>query len=78
VVDGQLEKVDKLAIRKEQKKEQGKARTLEDLVSLGLRRGMAKADSWAAITFAARAGRKPSSAEYDQARAIRKKMEAMA
>lgn len=76
VVDGQLEKVDKLAIRKEQKKEQGKARTLEDLVALGLRRGMAKADSWAAITFAARAGRKPSSAEYDQARAIRKKLEA--
>lgn len=78
VVDGQLEKVDKLAIRKEQKREQGKARTLEDLVALGLRRGMAKADSWAAITFAARAGRKPTSAEYDQARAIRKRLEAAA
>lgn len=78
VVDGQLEKVDKLAIRKEQKREQGKARTLEDLVALGLRRGMAKADSWAAITFAARAGRKPASAEYDQARAIRKRLEAAA
>lgn len=76
VVDGQLEKVDKLAIRAEKKKEQGQARTLEDLVGLGLRRGMAKADSWAAITFAARQGRKPSSYEYDQARAIRKKLEA--
>jgi DNA repair protein RadD len=78
VVDGQLEKVDKLAIRKEQKREQGKARTLEGLVALGLRRGMAKADSWAAITFAARAGRKPAPAEYDQARAIRKRLEAAA
>lgn len=75
VVEGQLEKVDKLAIRREQKREQGKARTLEDLVALGLRRGMAKADSWAAITFAARQGRKPTSAEYDQARAIRKTIE---
>lgn len=76
VVDGQLEKADKLAIRAEKKKEQGQARTLEDLVGLGLRRGMAKADSWAAITFAARQGRKAVSYEYDQARAIRKKLEA--
>ncbi len=76
VVDGELQKVDKQAIRKQQKREQGQARGLEDLVALGMRRGMAKADSWAAITFAARAGRKPSGAEYDQARAIRKKLEA--
>jgi len=75
VVDGELEKVDKLAMRKEQKREQGQARTLEDLVALGMRRGMAKADSWAAITFAARQGRKPASYEYDQARAARKKLE---
>lgn len=77
VVDGQLEKVDKQAIRKEQKREQGKARTLEDLVALGLRRKMAKADAWAAITMAARQGRKASSADYDAARAARKKLEAM-
>ena len=76
VVDGQLEKVDKLAIRKEQKKEQGQARSLEDLVALGMRRGMQKADAWAAITMAARQGRKATSYEYDQARAIRKKLEA--
>ena len=77
VVDGQLEKIDKLAIRKEQKREQGQARTLEDLVALGLRRKMAKADAWAAITMAARQGRKASSADYDAARAARKKLEAM-
>lgn len=77
VVDGELEKVDKLAIRKEQKKEQGKARTLADLVALGMRRKMARADAWAAITFAARTGRKATGAEYDQARLIRKRLEAM-
>ena len=76
VVEGELQKVDKLAIRKEQHREQGKARTLEDLVALGLRRGMAKADAWAAITLAARQGRKATTAEYDQARAIRKRLEA--
>jgi superfamily II DNA or RNA helicase len=76
VVDGELRKVDKLAMRKEQKKEQGQARTLEDLVALGMRRGMQKADAWAAITLAARQGRKPTKDEYDQARAIRKRLEA--
>lgn len=76
VVDGELQKVDKLAIRKQQKKEQGAARTLEDLVALGMRRGMAKADAWAAITMAARQGRKATTAEYEQARVIRKRLEA--
>lgn len=76
VVDGELQKVDKLAIRKEQKREQGKARSMDDLVALGMRRGMAKADAWAAITLAARQGRKATTAEYDQARAIRKRLEA--
>lgn len=76
VVDGELQKVDKLAIRKQQKKEQGAARTLEDLVALGMRRGMAKASQWACITMAARQGRKATTAEYEQARAIRKRLEA--
>lgn len=76
VVDGELQKVDKLAIRKEQQREQGKARSMDDLVALGLRRGMAKADAWAAITLAARQGRKATTAEYEQARVIRKRLEA--
>jgi hypothetical protein len=71
-----LQKVDKLAIRKEQKRELGNARSMDDLVALGLRRGMAKADAWAAITLAARQGRKATTAEYEQARAIRKRLEA--
>lgn len=68
VVDGELQKVDKLAIRKEQKREQGAARSLADLVALGMRRGMGRPSEWAAITFAARSGRKATSAEYDLAR----------
>lgn len=68
VVEGELQKVDKLAIRKEQKREQGKARTIADLVALGMRRGMGRPSEWAAITFAARSGRKATSGEYDAAR----------
>lgn len=75
VIAGELKKVDKEAIRIEKKKEQGQARSLEDLVGLGLRRGMAKASQWAAITSASRQGRKPTTAEYEQARLIQKRLE---
>lgn len=78
VVEGELQKVDREAVRRERAKEQGSARTLDDLVALGMRRGMQRPDAWAAITLAARKGRKPTGAEYDQARAIRKKLEAAA
>jgi len=74
VVDGELQKVDKIAHRKEQRKEQGAARSLEDLVSLGIRRGMQKASQWAAITVAAREGRKPAPADFNKAREIYKKI----
>ena len=75
VVEGNLERVDKEAVRVQKKKEQGQARSIEDLVALGIRRGMAKASAWACITFASRTGRKPTSAEYDQARLIQKRLE---
>ncbi len=77
VVDGELEKVDKVSMRNEKKREQGQARSLEDLVALGMRRGMARADAWACITFAARSGKKPTGTDYDQAWKIRKKLEAI-
>jgi len=76
VAEGELQKVDREKIRRERAREQGFARTLHDLVALGVRRGMAKADAWAAITFAARKGRKPTGHEYEQARAMRKSIEA--
>ena len=61
-------RVDVEAMRKERKKEQGSARTLSDLVALGVRRGMNRPAEWAAITLAARAGRKPTTAEFQQAK----------
>lgn len=70
VVEGELEKIDVEQIRKERKREQGQARTLEDLVALGLRRGLKKPAEWAAITMAARQGRKPRPDDFGQARSL--------
>lgn len=72
--DGELEQVDLAAVRKQAKKEQGQARTLRDLVSLGMRRGMAKASQWAAITAAARENRKPTPADFNEARRIQQEL----
>lgn len=70
VVDGELEAVDVKNLRKERKREQGRARTLEDLVALGLRRGLKKPAEWAAITLCARRGEKPTGADFKQARDV--------
>lgn len=70
VVDGELAKIDKQAIRREQKREQGMARTLGDLVALGMRRKMSKPAEWAAITMAAREGKRPDGELFNQARKI--------
>lgn len=68
-VDGTLVKIDQDMVRREQRRAQGGARTIEDLVALGVRRGFSHADRWAANVFAARAGRKPTPEEYSRARA---------
>lgn len=70
VVDGELERVDTDMLRKQRKKEQGAARTLRELVALGMRRGMNKPGAWAAITQAARQGRKPRPDEFNEARRL--------
>lgn len=70
VVEGELQKIDVEQIRRERKREQGQARTLEDLVALGLRRGLQKPAEWAAITMSARAGRKPRPDDFQQARSL--------
>jgi len=67
-VDGELTEIDLAAFRREQRKEQGAARTLADLVALGVRRGMKNPDGWAANVYARRAGRTPSAADYVHAR----------
>lgn len=66
--DGELVKIDPKQVRREKKIEQGKAKTLEELVALGMKRGMRKPAEWAAFTFASREGRKPTSAEFSRAR----------
>jgi len=69
VIEGSLEKIDIETLRREKKREQGSARTLKDLVELGKRRQMKKPAEWAAITYSARMGRKPSPDIFNQARA---------
>lgn len=68
VIEGELEKIDVSQIRKERKQEQGQARTLRELIELGLRRGMNKPAEWSAITLAARKGGKPKPADFLEAR----------
>lgn len=74
VVDGELQKIDLDRARKERKREQGAARTLRELVALGIRREMRKPGAWAAITTASREGRKPTPAEFQQAKQIEREL----
>lgn len=76
VVDGELEKIDVEAERKARKREQGAARTLRDLVALGVRRQLKKPAEWAAITQAARERRKPTPAEFSKAREFMREVRA--
>jgi DNA repair protein RadD len=71
VVDGALVELDPAQQRREQRREQGSARTLQEMVALGIRRGMTRPDAWAANVIAAREGRKPNAADYQRARAYR-------
>lgn len=69
-IEGELEKVDVEALRKERRKEQGSARTLKDLIELGVRRGLNRPAQWGAITMASRQGRKPTGQEFNDAKRI--------
>jgi superfamily II DNA or RNA helicase len=66
VVAGELAKIE----QRHERREQGKARTLHDLVALGMRKGMTKPAEWAAIMVAARVGRKPGPVEFAEARKV--------
>ena len=59
-------------MRRTARREQGAARTLADLVALGIRRGLNRPAEWAAITLAAREGRKPTRLEFNLAKEIAK------
>lgn len=67
VIEGDLVKLEKENQQREQKRDQGMAREIDELVALGIRRGMKKPAQWAAITYAGRQKRKPTSAEFKQA-----------
>lgn len=73
-VEGELVKIDLEAVKRERKREQGSARTLEDLISLGIRRGMNRPAQWAAITMSARAGQKPSPQSFKAADEIYRRL----
>ena len=73
VVEGDLERIERehaeQVARSRARVEQGRARTLEDLVAIGVRRGMKNPAAWAANVYAARDGRKAGRADYSRARA---------
>ena len=68
--DGQLQEVDRQAIIREQRREQGSARSLRELVLLGVRKGMRNPSAWAAHVHAAREKRKATSADFKVAKKI--------
>lgn len=74
--DGELVKVDVEAFRREQRKEQGQAKGLRDLVALGMRRGMKNPSAWAANVASARTGRRAGAADYKAARDIMVELQA--
>jgi superfamily II DNA or RNA helicase len=68
VIDAELTEIDLGKERRKRKQEQAMARTIQQLVELGKRRGLAKPAEWAAIYYAARYNRKPSAAEFSEAK----------
>jgi len=73
--EGELQAVDMDAVRRARKQEQGMARDIRGLVELGVRRGMKKPAAWAAITLAARFGRKPTREEFNEAAKVLRGMQ---
>ena len=67
-VEGNLEKLDRTIEVRQQRIEQGKAKSIVELVELGKRRNMSNPAGWAVNVYAARQGRRPTSEDYAQAR----------
>lgn len=68
VIEGELERVNIEAERKRTKQAQGQARGIEDLVRVGVQRGLNRPAQWAAITYSSRQKRKPKPEEFEKAR----------
>jgi len=67
VIEGELEKVNIENERKRQKRAQGQARSIEDLVQVGVERGLNRPAQWAAITYCGRMKKKPTAVEFKTA-----------
>lgn len=66
-VDGELSQVDIEAYRKAARKEQGSARSLRELIQVGVQRRMKKPAAWAVNVLAAREGKKPQKEDFTKA-----------
>lgn len=58
-VEGDLQEIDKAALRAARVQEQGMAQSLEDLIRLGTARGMKSPEKWAAHVITARIAKRP-------------------
>lgn len=69
-IDGELERIQKAAEaeRKARRRNQGQARTIQELVEIGVRREFKNPAFWAATVYASRQKRKPAAAEISAAR----------
>lgn len=76
VVEGELEKIDVAQIRRERNREQGQARTLRDLILVGIRRGIQKPAQWACFTMCSREGRKPGRDDFIEAKRLMAEIQA--
>jgi hypothetical protein len=65
---GELTRVEIEQAKKHKRMEVGRAQTIAELVKLGVEREMRKPAEWAAITIASRQKRKPSAADFNEAR----------
>ncbi len=74
VIAGELARVEAETAQRDRKREVGRARTLEELIQVGIRRGMSRPAEWAAHTVAAREGRKAGPADYAQAHRVHARM----
>jgi len=68
VIEGELERVNIENERKRQKQSQGMARSLEDLVRVGVERGLNRPAQWAAVTLRGRERKKPTPKDFELAR----------
>ena len=57
-VAGELEQVDPAAVRRAAKREQARAKSVEDLVELGRARGYKNPHAWARFVWQARMGKR--------------------